>query len=142
MGENQEQQKEELQLLYQTSITELEFFKRQQWSVTNYALLLYAAIVGVAQLLQGNVSAMEKLVLCLVATTVGLLGAYILWVLNNSIDVRKARLVEIHQHFSDNFRQIRAVQEKPEEALSIYVLLLMVVSIGVCVVRWLVYLKI
>ena len=42
MGEPHTQSNEELRLLYQTSVVELEFFKRQQWSVTNYGLLLYA----------------------------------------------------------------------------------------------------
>lgn len=138
---NQEKMNEELRLLYQTSVTELEFFKRQQWSVTNYALLLYAAIVGVAQLLTGNIGNVEKLVLCLVASVVGLLGAYILWVLNNSIDVRKARLDAMHQQLTDTFRKIWSIQEKPEEALSIYVLLLMVIAVGVSAVWWLVYFK-
>jgi len=141
MSEDQEKSNEELRLLYQTSVTELEFFKRQQWSVTNYALLLYAAIVGMAQLLTGDIGNTEKLALCLVASVVGLLGAYILWVLNNSIDVRKARLDTMHGYFSDNFRQVWSIQEKPEEALSIYVLLLMVMTMGVGAVWWLVYFK-
>lgn len=138
---DQNNSNEELRLLYQTSVAELEFFKRQQWSVTNYALLLYAAIVGVMQLLTGNIGSVEKLSLCLIASVVGLLGAYILWVLNNSIDVRKARLDAMHSHFTDSFRKVWSIQEKPEEALSIYVLLLIIIAVGVSAVWWLVYFK-
>jgi len=141
MSEAQEQSNEELRLLYQTSVTELEFFKRQQWSVTNYALLLYAAIVGIAQLLTGDIDQTEKLVLCLLGSVVGLLGAYILWVLNNSIEVRKSRLGAIHGNFSEAFRKVWSIEEKPEEALSIYVLLLMVMVAGIGAVWWLVFFK-
>ena len=132
---------EELRLLYQVSVTDLEFFKRQQWSVTNYALLLYAVVVGVAQLLTGDVSATEKLLLCLVATAVAILGSYILLMLNNSIDVRKARLAAIRKTFSTTFHSAWSAKEKPEEALSIYALLLAVILIGVIAVWWLVYFK-
>jgi len=50
MSDTHKQSNEELRLLYQTSVTELEFFKRQQWSVTNYGLLLYAATVSLARI--------------------------------------------------------------------------------------------
>ncbi|KPK11709.1 MAG: hypothetical protein AMJ68_04875 [Acidithiobacillales bacterium SG8_45] len=132
---------EELRLLYEVSVKELEFFKRQQWSVTNYALLLYAAVVGVARLLNGNVSGAEKLVFCLVATGVAVLGSYILWVLNNSIVVRKARLSAVRKNFSTTFHSAWTAKEKLEEALSIYGLLMAVVVIGALTVWWLVYLK-
>jgi hypothetical protein len=132
---------EELRLLYEVSVTDLEFFKRQQWSVTNYALLLYAAVVGVARLLDGGVSHLEKLVLCFVATGVAILAGYILWVLNNSIDVRKARLAAIRKNFSTTFHSAWSARERDEEALSIYRSLLAVVVIGVTAVWWLVYFK-
>ena len=132
---------EELRLLYEASVDELDFFKRQQWSVTHYALLLYAAVVGVARLLDGNVSGAEKLAFCLVTTGVAVLGSYILWVLNNSIVVRKARLAAVRKNFSTTFHSAWTAKEKPEEALGIYGLLMAVVVIGALTVWWLVYLK-
>lgn len=41
--------------MYRVSVTDLEFFKRQQWSVTNYALLFCAAMVSVMRLLGDDV---------------------------------------------------------------------------------------
>lgn len=66
MNQVQEKSSAELRLLYQDSIAELEFFKRQQWSVTHSASLFYAAIAGIAQLLTGNIGSGDKRVLCLV----------------------------------------------------------------------------
>ena len=132
---------EELRLLYQVSVTDLEFFKRQQWSATNYALLLYVAVVGVARLFEGDISNPEKLALCTVATVVAILGSYILWVLNKSIDVRKARLTAIRKNFSTTFHSAWSAIEKSEEKLSIYRSLRVVVAVGAVAVWWLVYFK-
>ncbi|MCG6975562.1 MAG: hypothetical protein LJE56_04040 [Acidiferrobacterales bacterium] len=132
---------EELRLLYQVSVTDLEFFKRQQWSVTNYALLLYAAVVGVAQLIDGRASEVEKLVLCLVATVVAVLGNYILSLLNKSIEVRKARLQAVRKSFSTTFHSAWSAIEKSGEKNSIYWSLRVVMVVGAVLVWWLVYLK-
>jgi|KBSMisStandDraft_5_1062788.scaffolds.fasta_scaffold03142_11 hypothetical protein len=43
---------QELRLLYEVSVADLAFFRQQQWSIANYALLLYAALVGAVKLLQ------------------------------------------------------------------------------------------
>ena len=142
---------EELRLLYQTSVADLEFFKRQQWSVTNYALLLYAVIVGIVQVLQGNVSGPEKTVLCLVATVVALLGCYILRVLNSSIVLRRGRLITIRKSFSKDFRaawsamknegETEKTAEEEEKKYFIYRSLQAVVIAGAITVWWLVCLK-
>jgi hypothetical protein len=130
---------EELRLLYQVSVADLEFFKRQQWSVTNYALLLYAAVVGIAKLLNDNGTGFERLVLCLVASVVAIFGIYILFVLNNSIAVRRARLAAIRKSFSTTFHSAWSAMEKSGEKLSIYRSLLTVVIVGALMVWWLMY---
>lgn len=141
MSDSHEQSNEELRLLYQTSVTELEFFKRQQWSVTNYALLLYAAIVGITRLLDGDVSSLEKLVLCLVATIVATLGVYILFVLNNSIDIRRARLAAIRTEFTALYQSAWVAKEKDDKIFRVFSLLILVKLIGVVTVWWLVFFK-
>ncbi|MFV1997848.1 MAG: hypothetical protein ACC641_07525 [Acidiferrobacterales bacterium] len=142
MSDSREQANEELRLLYQTSVTELEFFKRQQWSVTNYGLLLYAAIVSLARLFDSGMSSAERWVLCLVATATGFASIYILKVLNNSIDVRKARLGVIREQFGPEFHHAWNSRIKEEETLSIYRLLLMIMVFGAGAVWWLVIFKI
>jgi hypothetical protein len=37
-------------LVYQDAVDNIRFFKSQQWTVTNYAFVAYAALVGLAQL--------------------------------------------------------------------------------------------
>jgi len=43
--------REELRLLYQVTAADLAYFKSQQWSVTNYTLLLLAGVLGVADMI-------------------------------------------------------------------------------------------
>lgn len=131
----------DLHLLYQVSTSDLEYFKRQQWNVANYALLLYAGMVGIAKLLGKGVTGSERLVLCSAATVTAVAAIYILTVLNNSIDVRKARMEAVRERLSQGFRDAWATGDKHEEALSVYRLLLVVVASGACVVWWLVYFR-
>jgi len=75
---------EELRLLYQVSTQDLAFFKQQQWSVTNYVLLLYGAFFGVSQIDALNVASCERFVLCLLATALSVVGILIVYKLENS----------------------------------------------------------
>lgn len=133
--------REDLHLLYQVSTSDLEYFKRQQWNVTNYALLLYAGMVGIVTLLGKSVTGTERLLLCSAATVTAVAAFYILWVLNNSIEVRRERLEAVRGQLSQGFRDAWSVVDKPEEALSVYRLLWMVVATGATVVWWLVYFR-
>ncbi len=140
MSEDTPAAQNDLHLLYQASTGELEYFKRQQWNVANYALLLYAGMVGIAKLLGNGVTGGERLLLCSAATVTAVAAIYILTVLNNSIDVRKARMEAVRERLSQGFRDAWATGHRHEEALSVYRLLLVVAS-GACVVRWLVYFR-
>ena len=42
---------EEVRFVYQMALEDIRFFKRQQWVVTNYTILVYGAIIGVAKYL-------------------------------------------------------------------------------------------
>jgi hypothetical protein len=42
---------EYIRLAYQTALDDIRFFKRQQWIVTNYTVLIYGAIIAVARMI-------------------------------------------------------------------------------------------
>ncbi len=93
---------DQLQLLYSSCVTEIGAFKEQQWKTTNYALLVYAAIVSVAKMTK-PLDAVEFVVLIVV--TVAALGTAlsIIQMLDESIQIRRTRLTEIRKHFADEF---------------------------------------
>jgi hypothetical protein len=41
---------EYLKLAYQSAVEDIRFFKRQQWMVTNYAILIYGAMIAIGKL--------------------------------------------------------------------------------------------
>ncbi len=67
-GELTDREFEEVKLLYNVTVADLAFFKRQQWIVTNYAVLVYAALTAVgAKLLPDPVENWEKILLGILA---------------------------------------------------------------------------
>ena len=129
---------EELRMLYHITVSDLSYFKTQQWSVTNYSLLIYAALVGVAQLLNPTLNNCERLFLSVLALATMAAGILVLRKLQTSILVRQARLDAARDNFSDIFKQAWAAETKsPEYVHSIYFLYATVIISGVLAV-WLV----
>lgn len=62
--------------LYEVTVKDLAFFKKQQWTVANYALLLGAAIVTVL-LSMKEPRVGERLLGVVLAAAVGVLGCWI-----------------------------------------------------------------
>lgn len=93
---------EQLRLLYSSCVTEIAGFKEQQWKTTNYALLVYAAIVSIAKTTEA-LSDVEWLVLFAASAAVLGSGAFIINMLAKSIHTRRTRLTEIRKHFADEF---------------------------------------
>ncbi|MBI2584661.1 MAG: hypothetical protein HYW28_02115 [Rhodospirillales bacterium] len=73
--------------LYQAKTDQLTFLKKQQWAITNYLLLLIAAIFGVDQALR--FVCLEKVVLTGFIPTACVLELLLLFKINN--DIKDAR---------------------------------------------------
>src|SRR4051812_46019351 len=93
----------ELQLLYQVTTTDLAYFKTQQWTVANYALLLDAGVVGVTQLYKALIPDSDRIVLVVLLALIGFAAAVVLGKLERSISVRRARLKSVRRTFGSAF---------------------------------------
>jgi hypothetical protein len=129
---------EEMRLLYQITVADLSYFKSQQWSVTNYALLIYAGLVGIAQFLKPDLGFTDRAILIALAVAVGLTAAFVLFKLQDSIRVRQSRLSAARDRFSSEFKAAWAVEAKGREFLHSIALLFPTVAIGFVCVLWLV----
>ncbi len=78
---------EELKFLYEISVKDIEFFKKQQWFITYYCMLVFGALVGLAKL-----DVTPRWVLILSSIVIGLFAVVLLAVLEYSIEVRRVRL--------------------------------------------------
>jgi hypothetical protein len=138
-GELTDREHTELQLLYTVSVSDLAFFKNQQWQISNYVLLIYAALVGITQLLRMNPLCSSALFLSLLATAVFVVAVWILWQLKLSIEGRRDRLKKIRVVFSKCFQKTWEIDKLPNDARNLHACLVGVLAIGLFCVWWLVY---
>src|SRR4030066_1939415 len=95
---------EELRLLYSVTIADIAGFKQQQWRITNYGLLLYAAIASVPKLL-GKLTQTEFALLWLTSLVVMITGWVLVWMFHASLKARWERLTEMRKkYFTEEFR--------------------------------------
>ena len=119
--------REELRLLYQVSVSDITYFKQQQWSITNYALTIQAALVVVTyQLLKGPFAAWQLWLL--VVLICGVSAACLMAVarLAMSIDARRTRLKNVRARFGAPFNDAWQVSKEKDDFqwLLVFVLVL------------------
>lgn len=101
---------EGVKILYKGAIDNLIFLKRQQWIITNYALVVYAAVVTIAR--GGGVH--EKWGLSIVAFAAWAYGTWCLIHTQNSMTKLRVSLYHIYQtYFTEEERAAYGVWDKP-----------------------------
>lgn len=131
-----ENHRDELLVLYQVTVHDLAYFKSNQWSVTNYALLLMAAIVGVKQLLGPGTSASERVILSILVLLIAAAGLAMLIKLEQSIQVRERRLEAVREKLSDAFRSAWEAGSKGSESFRALWFLRAAIVVGALMVVW------
>jgi hypothetical protein len=135
---------DDTRLLYTTSVAEIAGFKQQQWHVTNYALLLDAAIASAPKLLAGRISHLEYFVLGLAALAVLVAGWIIVGMFSGSIHVRRERLTHIRKHrLTEEFRTSwrggaseADMPDLPQEKVNLLMFFRAVLSLGFSATLW------
>ena len=138
---------EELRLLYSVTVTDIAGFKQQQWKVTNYGLLLYAAIASIPTLLQHEFSQAEYIFLWLTSLAVLITGCVLVWMFHASLKARWERLTEIRKkHFTEEFRSAwrggkseEAVPDDPTNRISLILFFQSVFVVGFVLDTWILY---
>lgn len=129
---------QELTALYQVTAQDLAQFKSQQWTLANYTILAFAAIIGVSKFPDLKLDLCGSFLLCLVASVIFGLAVHILWQLKTSSDVRRNRLKCIKENYSEMYRECWG-EKKQVSAGEMFFFLLLVLLIGLGFVWWLVY---
>ena len=118
---------------------DIAFFKKQQWVATNYGIALYVAVVAIASQLLATLTLAHKIVLLVFSLAVMLAGIGVVCHLQDSIEVRRARLKDIRERFGEPFQAAWGAMPKKDNAL--HLLLLAVLVIGFVVNAWLLTLE-
>lgn len=130
-----DQEHEELIMLHQISSNDLAFFKRQQWAVTNYAILIYAALLTINQQLISNVTVWHRLVFIILTVATAISALLIIRELQEAIACRQKRLDKIIEKFSDTFQDVRGICQTRYNHVPH--LLSMVIIVGLVASIWL-----
>jgi len=88
---------EDFRMRYKIYIDDIKYAKSRQWTVTYYLLLLFVAVVGLAELLKFEileVSIIVNILLSVSALIVGFLGRFFLDKLHNDIVRYRKNLIE------------------------------------------------
>lgn len=137
----------ELHLLYQDSIDNIRFYKQQQWTITNYGILLYVAIVSLHEIFRASGSGpsdFEKGIL--VAAAVGILivaGCLIVGFHKGMVCCRK-RMAKIRDFFDETSIEAWEACDKPDHTsmshnFSISAVLIGILLLGMLSVWWITY---
>ena len=133
-----DREQEELRLLYAVTTQDLSYFKTQQWSVTYYALLIDAGLVGVAQLLSANRTILDRIALVVLTFGAAAAAMLVLYKLQASITVRQSRLESLRAAFTETFRRVWSAQHKPPEYIHSVYLLYGGIALTAILTAWLV----
>ena len=132
---------EELRLLYQITVSDLSYFKKQQWNVTYYALLVEAGLVGVAGLVPPPLAVLDRIVLSSLALLAALGALFVLNKLQRSISVRQSRLDAVRTTFGEAFHHAWSAEHKVDDPILSVYLLRGGITITAVLTLWLVALR-
>ena len=131
--------REELRLLYQTSTSDIAFFKQQQFTITNYALTLQAGLLFVAyQVLKLPFHPVAFWVLLVSVCAVPVASLLVVSRLHSSIQVRRERLRRIRGHLGSVFNSAWSV---PKESDDFRWLLVGVLLASAAIAAWLIIVR-
>jgi len=99
--------RDEMLALYSACLSEIAWFKSQQWQVAYYALAAQGAIVVAMQLLESRfaiAATIIGMVVCIASIWAGTYSVLILRDLDAAVEKSRRRLAHVRESFSENFR--------------------------------------
>lgn len=142
-SEQNKKQYDALELLYTDSIENIRLYKQQQFSITNYAIATYVAIVALFDRLK-NPTDFEKGLLTSVAIVVFTVGTALIFSFHCSMVGSRKRMAKIRESFDDRSKEAWNAHDKPDHAscrhnIVIAITLTGVLLLGALAVWWTIY---
>jgi hypothetical protein len=119
------------EILYRALLDELRFAKQQQWTVTNYTLLLMGSVYGLARLTTKSPTFYERVAWCAVVAVVVVIGLLVLVDLEGHVRFTRARQSEIEKTFEPEDRNLVRGKRRMPRWLIFAVLCVVVTAAGI-----------
>jgi hypothetical protein len=124
------------------SADHIQFLKKQQWTITYYCLLLYAAIVAVFKTYLTNASCIERGVLLAISIVLCVIGCILISVFEKSMEEHRVIVKNIYDSFPEELKIAFAKTSSgsaPTDVRLIRSTLIASLIIGLVIVGWLLY---
>jgi hypothetical protein len=128
--------------VFNNSADHIQFLKKQQWTITYYCLLLYAAIVAVFKTYFTDASCIERGVLLAISTVLCVIGCILIFVFEKSMKDHRVIIENIYESFPEEKKIAFAKTSSgsaPTDAPLIRFTLIASLIIGLVIVGWLFY---
>jgi hypothetical protein len=128
--------------VFNNSADHIQFLKKQQWTITYYCLLLYAAIVAVFKTHFTNASCIERGVLLGISTVLCVIGCILIFVFEKSMKDHRMVIKNIYKSFPEEEKIAYANTlsgSAPTDVPLIRSTLIASLIIGLVIVGWLLY---
>lgn len=120
--------------LLQAIRSNMEFYMRQQWAVTNYTFLLYGAIIGLFNLkiVASKTGCLEKILAFAISTLMCVAAVFLIRRLHDSLQASREMVVDIY----DKIPVLKDIVSKSPQKTSLTWLFIVLVIIGNVSVLW------
>ena len=123
---------------FQISADHIKFMKKQQWTITYYRLLLYAAFLGIYKFANSKLSSTERGLLFLATFLISVAGCYFLASFRASISEHRGIINRICRNYEVECKQAGIDFDRSgSKDNEIFITLLASVIGGLVVVAWL-----
>lgn len=114
MEENEQNKKQcdALELIYKDAIDNIHLYKQQQFTITNYAIALYVAIVALYDRFD-KATDLEKSTLSSIALVVLIVGILFIFRFHYSMVGNRQRMAKIKESFDDASKEAWKAYDKP-----------------------------
>jgi hypothetical protein len=134
---------EAVKILYGVFFEEMRFAKKQQWTVTNYLLVLLGALLGVGITLKAfTITNFEKHALAVLVVCVVAAGWYFLVDLQRYLKKLRVRIQDIEDTFDDDDKKLLRVEKYESPGLRgmpFTVMMITAITIAGLVLLWVVW---
>ncbi|HVP79497.1 MAG TPA: hypothetical protein VMV04_16550 [Thermodesulfobacteriota bacterium] len=128
--------------VFNNSADHIQFLKKQQWTITYYCLLLYAAIVAVFKTYLANASCIERSVLFAISAVLYVIGCILILIFEKSMNEHRVIMKNIYESFPEEIKIAHAKissGSSPRDYPLIRFTLIASLIIGLVAVGWLLY---
>ncbi|MDO9371076.1 MAG: hypothetical protein Q7U07_00555 [Gammaproteobacteria bacterium] len=142
-AEQNKKQYDAFELLYKDSIDNIRLYKQQQFTITNYAIALYVAIVALYDRF-GKATDFEKGLLSSVSLVVLIVGTVLIFRFHCSMVGSRQRMAKIQESFDNTSKEALEAYDKPNHTsyrhnIGIAITLAGVLLLGALAVWWAIY---